>query len=75
MYQEIKKMADDALALQNKDGMDSTLREISVLCGQLHDAELLASDPAGLRPMNAEKFEAAELAQFQAAKPKKAAKK
>jgi hypothetical protein len=34
MYQQIKQLADDALVLQNKDGMDSALRQISVLCDQ-----------------------------------------
>jgi hypothetical protein len=32
MYQQIKKLADEALALQNKDRMDAALREISGLC-------------------------------------------
>lgn len=35
MFQEIKKLADDALALQNKNVMDESLRKISALCGQL----------------------------------------
>ena len=32
MYQQIKRLADDALAVQNKDGMDAALRGISTLC-------------------------------------------
>lgn len=32
MYQQIKKLADEAVALQNKDRMDAALREISALC-------------------------------------------
>mgnify|MGYP001615883606 CR=1 FL=1 len=32
MYQQIKQLADEALALQNKDRMDATLRQISALC-------------------------------------------
>jgi DNA-binding SARP family transcriptional activator len=32
MYEQIKQLADDALAVQNKDRMDAALREISALC-------------------------------------------
>lgn len=32
MYEKIKQLADEALAIQNKDHMDATLREISTLC-------------------------------------------
>lgn len=32
MYQRIKKLADDAIALQNKNTMDAALREIAQLC-------------------------------------------
>jgi hypothetical protein len=32
MYQQIKQLADDALALQNKDRMDAALRQISAMC-------------------------------------------
>lgn len=32
MYQQIKQLADEALALQNKDQMDAALREISARC-------------------------------------------
>lgn len=35
MLQEIKKLADGALALQNKNVMDEALRKISALCEQL----------------------------------------
>ena len=49
MYQRIKQLADDAIALQNKNSMDAALREISGMC-----------DPSG---MTADQFEAAELAQ------------
>jgi uncharacterized protein YerC len=31
-YQQIKQLADDAIALQNKDQMDAALREISGIC-------------------------------------------
>ena len=40
MYQQIKQLADEALALQNKDRMDAALREISALCK-------LKTDPNG----------------------------
>ncbi len=53
MYQRIKKLADEAVALQNKLQMEAALREISALCD---------APPA----MDAEQFEAAELAQHQA---------
>ena len=34
MYEQIKRLADEALALQNKDSMDAALREISALCAR-----------------------------------------
>ena len=34
MYQQIKQLADEALAQQNKDRMDAALRGISALCDQ-----------------------------------------
>ena len=34
MHEQIKQLADDALALQNKDRMEAALREISALCDQ-----------------------------------------
>ena len=46
MYQKIKKLADAAIKLQNKDVMDSTLWEISAICeDQLTDDELLELCP------------------------------
>lgn len=35
MYEKIKQLADHALAVQNKNGMDAALREISALCDQV----------------------------------------
>ncbi|MGZ5799289.1 MAG: hypothetical protein ACXWJZ_01490 [Burkholderiaceae bacterium] len=32
MYSRIKQLADEALAIQNKDKMDAALREISAIC-------------------------------------------
>lgn len=32
MYKQIKKLADEAIAIQNKDRMDAALREISTIC-------------------------------------------
>ena len=34
MYKQIKQLADDALALQNKDSMDAALRKVSAMCDQ-----------------------------------------
>jgi len=34
MLNKIKSLADDAIALQNKNRMDEVLREISALCGE-----------------------------------------
>jgi hypothetical protein len=39
MYQHIKHLADEALALQNKDRMDAALREISALCDKAAEAQ------------------------------------
>jgi hypothetical protein len=39
MYQQIKQLADDALALQNKDRMDAALRDISALCDDAATAQ------------------------------------
>jgi hypothetical protein len=61
-YERIKKVADEALALQNKLYMEGALRAVSALC-----TEAMA--------MDADQFEAAELAQHEAAKTKKGAKK
>lgn len=44
MYDQIKQLADEALALQNKDSMDAALRKISVLCAQA--AETQPAQPA-----------------------------
>lgn len=62
MYRKIKALADEAIALQNKVRMDEVLREISEMCGK---ANLVDCAPVG---MNAEQFEAAELAQHQQAR-------
>lgn len=43
MHSKIKKLADDAIALQNKNGMDAALREISAMCA---DVEPPAEVPA-----------------------------
>jgi hypothetical protein len=65
MYQEIKRLADEAIALQNKDRMDAVLRQISALCTpgavMLIDGEYRTS----VRPMDAGEFpfEAADLAE------------
>ncbi len=32
MYANIKELADKAIALQNKNGMEAALRDISVMC-------------------------------------------
>lgn len=50
MYQRIRRLADDAIALQNKNAMDAALREIRVICDG---------------SMNAEQFEVAETVQHQ----------
>lgn len=34
MYEQIKKLADEALAIQNKDRMDAALRQIGAMCDQ-----------------------------------------
>lgn len=54
MYQQIKRLADEAIALQNKCAMDETLRMISGLCdvatAQQNLKAAIAQDaPAGLR--------------------------
>lgn len=46
MYQQIKQLANEALALQNKDHMDAVLCEISALCDQ-------AATPAPTEPVKA----------------------
>lgn len=66
MYAKIKKLADDALALQNKDAMDMALREISATAGNMewpgYDSTKFPS------AMTADQFEAAELAHHKATK-------
>jgi hypothetical protein len=49
MYERIKQLADEAIALQNKQVMDVTLRDISAIC-------------ATAMSMSAEQFEADALA-------------
>lgn len=39
MYEQIKQLADEALALQNKDRMEAALREISSLCGNADEQQ------------------------------------
>jgi|AraplaDrversion2_2_1032049.scaffolds.fasta_scaffold00773_42 hypothetical protein len=46
MYQQIKQLADDALALQNKNRMDAALREISALCDHAAAAQPEQPEPA-----------------------------
>jgi len=41
MYAKIKELADEAIALQNKNRMDEVLREISGMCGDA-EADTLA---------------------------------
>jgi hypothetical protein len=50
MYTKIKQLADDAIALQNKDRMDAALREISEVCYCAHESALndLISDGTGI---------------------------
>ena len=53
MYQQIKRLADEALALQNKDRMDAALREISALCGDWRTMSQMESYAPGLDAMKA----------------------
>lgn len=62
MYQRIKTLADEALALQNKGRMEVTLREISAWCA----AEIQSFYVP--QAMDGEQFEAAELAQHREAR-------
>jgi hypothetical protein len=61
MYTKIKQLADEAIALQNKDRMDAALREISALCGET-DEVLHYRDPeevaAGLARIDAASHDA-----------------
>jgi hypothetical protein len=43
MYKEIQRLAEEALALQNKDRMDAALRQISALCDQAAEQQPDAS--------------------------------
>lgn len=40
MLKKIKALADEAIALQNKNRMDEVLREISKLCEELMEFEI-----------------------------------
>lgn len=40
MLKKIKELADEAVALQNKNRMDEVLREISKLCEELMEFEI-----------------------------------
>jgi hypothetical protein len=46
MYQQIKQLADEALALQNKDRMDAALRDISALAKAGHARECAFQEAA-----------------------------
>jgi hypothetical protein len=65
MYQEIKRLADEAIALQNKLQMEAALRQISALCVpgavMLVDGEYKTTVP----PMAAEQPEAKPSAKFE----------
>lgn len=60
VIEQIRKLAEDAVKVQNKLQMEAALREIVALC-----------DSAG--PMNAEQFVAAEVAQHRKARKSKEA--
>ena len=47
MYEQIKKLADEALAIQNKDRMDTALREISTLCDQAAEQQTVQNKQRG----------------------------
>lgn len=69
MYERIKALADEAIALQNKARMEEVLREISGICANvvMTDASPCALTPNPVvGPMTAEQFEAAETAQHKA---------
>lgn len=70
MYERIKQLADEAVALQNKTRMEEVLREISGMCAHARRPLDLGEYEYGFPPakMTAEQFEAAELAQHQAAR-------
>ena len=54
MYQQIKQLADDALALQNKDSMDAALRKISALCDQAAEQQPVQNKQRGKQPAGAD---------------------
>lgn len=58
MSEKIKQLADEAIALQNKDRMDAALREISALCSHapLGDAGIAASRLRSLRASDAASY-------------------
>lgn len=70
MYERIKQLADEAVALQNKARMEEVLREISGMCAHARRPLDLGTYEYGFPPdkMAAEQFEAAEVAQHQAAR-------
>jgi len=47
MYEKIKQLADEAVALQNKNRMDAALREISALTVLQMETEALADAVGG----------------------------
>lgn len=51
MYQEIKDLAEKALALQNKDAMDKTLRAIVLLCNAPQSALAFNADSIALEEL------------------------
>lgn len=62
MYEKIKKLADEALALQNKDLMDVALRTISYTCDRAAEAQPAqpADEPAQPKGNRARGKQAAE---------------
>ncbi len=68
MYQEIKKLADEAFKRQNKAYMDEVLQKISAICATCADVEPKKAYAPGLAAMSAEQFEADALATHRAAR-------
>lgn len=62
MLNKIKELADEAIALQNKDRMDAALREIRTMCEEIPEvvmpvvretsAEYLPRNPSGTPAKN-----------------------
>lgn len=50
MYDQIKKLADDAVSLQNKDRMDVVLREISRICEDSNPVHVQYGHAMGFDP-------------------------